>query len=500
MRSFISFLLILGSGITQNFAQTTSDVAMQNYNKASALLTQSIAKYGGLEKLQQATRFDLVGTKYFFGHFDTPEKSIPVQDTSKIAFFPAMDLSYLYSALNYRGERTKIIFQQGDSTRYFGYFSSDFAIGANLSERNQLNVLWPARMLLSAHRFKKTLAWAGENAQQQVLAFNDLAGIRFNIYLDKNSGRLSKVTQLAYHELYGDYLDVVTYEYSSGSSLTPSKVSHHERGLLEAIYQYQNFKPNPVVDSSFVKAICPTCTLTELGPEKPKLTFIKIDEKLGIVALEHLNNKALVAEFESYLVIFEAPRNVEAGKAIVNFLKEKYPNKPVKYLAVSHHHPDHAGGLNAFVDIGANIITTPGNEAFFNKLLHTPHTLKAENTVKIKQASFKMVAPKTIFDLADSFNAVKIIEAGEGTDHVKEFLFYYFPQQKLLFVGDLVLFPDDGVMDQSQRALSVYNLIKTQQLNVEKIYTSWPLHNQRSYGTLEDLKACLAKNYPDLNK
>jgi flavorubredoxin len=167
---------------------------------------------------------------------------------------------------------------------------------------------------------------------------------------------------------------------------------------------------------------------------------------------------------------------------------------------VSHHHPDHAGGLNAFVDIGASIITTPGNQAFFNKLLNATHTLKAENGMKAKPASFKMVPPKTAFNLTDPSNSVKIIEAGEGTDHVKEFLFFYFPQQKLLFVGDLVLFPEEGVMDQSQRALSVHNLIKTQQLNVEKIYTSWPLHNQKTYGSMEDLKASLAKNYPDLNK
>jgi hypothetical protein len=500
MRTVVLFILSLSLGITQGFAQAAAEVAMQNYTKANALLTQSITKSGGLEKLNQATRFDLIGTKYFFGHFDTPEKSIPVKDTSKIAFFPAMDLSYLYSTLNYRGDRTKIIFQQGDSTRYFGYFSDDFTIGANLSERNQLNVLWPAQMLLLAHRFKKTLAWVGEDKLQQILAFNDLTGTRFNFYLDKSTGRLNKVTQLAYHELYGDYLDVITYEYSDGNTFTPNKVSHYERGLLEAMYQYQNFKPNPIVDSAFVKAICPTCTMAELGTGKPKLTFTKIDEKLGIIALEHLDNKVLLAEFESYLVVFEAPRNVEAGKAIIAFLKEKYPNKPIKYLAVSHHHPDHAGGLNAFVDIGASIITTPGNQAFFNKLLNATHTLKAENGMKAKPASFKMVPPKTAFNLTDPSNSVKIIEAGEGTDHVKEFLFFYFPQQKLLFVGDLVLFPEEGVMDQSQRALSVHNLIKTQQLNVEKIYTSWPLHNQKTYGSMEDLKASLAKNYPDLNK
>ena len=62
------------------------------------------------------------------------------------------------------------------------------------------------------------------------------------------------------------------------------------------------------------------------------------------------------------------------------------------------------------------------------------------------------------------------------------------------------MFPKGELRQQRKRAYSVYQLIKEKKLNVEKIYTAWPLKDQKEFGTLQDLKDSLKKNYPDLEK
>ena len=86
-------------------------------------------------------------------------------------------------------------------------------------------------------------------------------------------------------------------------------------------------------------------------------------------------------------------------------------------------------------------------------------------------------------------------QSGKGLEISQTF---YFPKQKILFVGDLVIFPKEKVMDQKERALSVYNLIVSEKLEVDKIYTSWPLKDQKEFGSIIDLKNSLLKFYPDL--
>lgn len=183
---------------------------------------------------------------------------------------------------------------------------------------------------------------------------------------------------------------------------------------------------------------------------------------------------------------------------MIDLTKKQFPNKPIKYVAFSHHHPDHAGGFAAFVQNNTQLITTKGNIPYFEKLLTATHTLKPENTISFTKMSSKIISAKDSLNLEDEVNQVIIYEAGENTDHVKEFLFFYFPRQKILFVGDLVMFPQKGISDQYKRAYSVYELIKNKKLDVEKIYTSWPLKEQKPYGTMQDLKASLIKNYPNL--
>jgi glyoxylase-like metal-dependent hydrolase (beta-lactamase superfamily II) len=54
--------------------------------------------------------------------------------------------------------------------------------------------------------------------------------------------------------------------------------------------------------------------------------------------------------------------------------RQKYGNKPIKYLVLSHHHVDHVGGMRTFIGEGATVVVGKGDGDYFRKALARPQT------------------------------------------------------------------------------------------------------------------------------
>src|SRR5207302_3399614 len=85
-------------------------------------------------------------------------------------------------------------------------------------------------------------------------------------------------------------------------------------------------------------------------------------------------HNSFIVEMCEYLVVFDAPGDDSAANWILSAAHAKYPGKPVKYLVLTHHHMDHAGGLRAFAAQGATIVTGKGTAAHCRRVLAAPFT------------------------------------------------------------------------------------------------------------------------------
>src|SRR5262245_39956489 len=86
------------------------------------------------------------------------------------------------------------------------------------------------------------------------------------------------------------------------------------------------------------------------------------------------SHHSLIVEMKDHLVVFDSPVSDAQTNMVLALARAKYAGKPVKYLVLTHHHMDHAGGLRAYAAQGATIVTGKGTAAHFKKVLAAPFT------------------------------------------------------------------------------------------------------------------------------
>jgi glyoxylase-like metal-dependent hydrolase (beta-lactamase superfamily II) len=478
----------------QSIAQSA---AKENYYKADSLLKLLVKEYGNNSSFKYKTE----GTEYIYGHYSTPEQAdtCPLKGNmaglNKGTVLVQSDM--IYAKKPYQS--STLFF--ADSCYFVDYGETKIA---RLNKTDLLFVcLYSPNILIQAMLSNKaSLHCFTTKDKLNIIGFNDKAGNKYYVSIT-NKGFISRLEKFVYDDIYGDVTEELLYEnykkLSTGGYIA-EHVVHKKSGLVQRDLNFS--VAEFAIDSSLIKEQLKYNP--GLKDEKNLLADITVDEVgkgLYLLKLNKQNNKVLVAEYKDYLAVIEAPLNLQTGRDIIARLKEKFPSKPVKYCFLGHHHPDHAGAIPAFMEINAQIISTKGNLGFYKKITAGKHSLNSGQDELVLKGykgfeTIDLLSSKTYFP---GENAVQALEFGKNTSHTNEFLAFYFKNEKILFVGDLVLFPEKGIRDQGQRAYSVFQLIKDNKLDVNKIYTSWPLHNFRDFGTMQDLQDCIKKSHPEVN-
>src|SRR5712692_8328117 len=159
-----------------------------------------------------------------------------------------------------------------------------------------------------------------------------------------------------------------------------------------------------------------------------------VDLAPGVQQVVGGTHNSLVVEMPTYLVVFDAPVNEGQSQWTIDAAKAKYPGKPIKYLVMTHHHTDHAGGARTYVVEGATIIVGKGNGEHFQKIFSAPH--------KVDQDALQRNPRKPeIIEVADS----KLLKDGQRelgiyrieNRHATGMVIGYVADARLGFVADL---------------------------------------------------------------
>src|SRR5688572_27421080 len=101
-----------------------------------------------------------------------------------------------------------------------------------------------------------------------------------------------------------------------------------------------------------------------------------VDIAPGVYHIRGGSHHSMVVEMKDHLIVVEAPLFEERSVAVIQALKERFPDKPVRHLVITHFHFDHSGGARAYAAIGATLMAPTSILPFLNEMIGRPHTLR----------------------------------------------------------------------------------------------------------------------------
>jgi glyoxylase-like metal-dependent hydrolase (beta-lactamase superfamily II) len=173
------------------------------------------------------------------------------------------------------------------------------------------------------------------------------------------------------------------------------------------------------------------------APARPPIQTTKVDGADGVYIFRNGNHQSMfIVTSEGVIATDPVAYGKPQGGAQYVAEIRKVTNLPIKYLIYSHHHYDHIAGGKAFKDAGATILAHRRAKERLD-LLKDPHTPAVDETIDDSGRVIRMGG--------------KILEMSYvGLNHSDSTLVFRLPQDRLLFVVDLIpvgQFPGRGLID-----------------------------------------------------
>ena len=142
----------------------------------------------------------------------------------------------------------------------------------------------------------------------------------------------------------------------------------------------------------------------------------------------------LIVEMKDGLVIFDAPCCAEQSRAVIAAAHERFPDKPIKYVVLTHHHMDHTGGTRTFVAEGATVIVPDTAQAYFEQNFARPHTVVADAQQKANKP-LHVVGVADTMTLKDDTMEIRLQKI--ANPHVDGMLIGYVVPANVVWVTDI---------------------------------------------------------------
>ena len=501
-RLFVSaiFIVAIATPLLAQNGVHQQNASQRSYQQARRVLDDAIQAHGGLEALRAIKDFTLKEKSKIHARYQSPTAEPPfatgtseetlIVDTERGLVFD--DLKAVNAGFN-AWTRTVIKGSEGQTYDMWSKTATPIVNASVNNFRGQIRRL-PPFVLLEALDRAPTLRWLGEDElggrKQKVISVIRPDNQQLSLSFDAQTNLLTRYGYLYADPVTGD--SEIAQSYSGyrtvGNLKLPSgRVLYNSGGAIqEAEYTDVQINTKPaesvfVGPEGFEKLDAPPAT-----PPPPAVSKVAEDVYL-LQGLAGGTHNVLFVAFNDHILVLEAPEQILYNSNSVQALtkiKETVPGKPIKYLVLTHHHSDHAGGFREYVAEGATIVTTANTRTFLEKAVNDSSLLPKSSGRKLAVETIQN--KKRVFQ--DDKHVVEIYDVGPNP-HAEEILVAYLPKEKILFQADLLNAAPNGTFPIAQDStISFSERIKQLGLQVEKIYG---VHGRAA--TPEELRTSIEK-------
>jgi glyoxylase-like metal-dependent hydrolase (beta-lactamase superfamily II) len=188
-------------------------------------------------------------------------------------------------------------------------------------------------------------------------------------------------------------------------------------------------------------------------PPGGSLKLVELAPNVQHVQGGNANN--LIVAMKDHLVVFDAPYGELQSRWVIEAAKKKYPDKPIKYLVLTHHHMDHAGGTRTFIAQGATVIVPVPDRAYFEKVARSPHTIVPDALSKKPRAG-RIEEVKDQMSLKDDSDEIRLFNI--PNPHAEGMILTHVVKSNVVYVTDLLT--PRGRIERHPGTLSVGEALK----------------------------------------
>lgn len=486
--ALIFFVLLVSFTHAQNLTH-------DSYKRAREVLDRSVEAYGGITRLRAIENFSLKAIG------DT------VQRNQSRKTFASDRTSYRIDiTVDLKGNRMYQLNNGGypGGFRYHGSFAVDKTEGVSYDmirkvviprpnmppavTRQRLRYV-PQMLVINALDRASRLRHLGradfQGRPHNVVSYANEDGLEIALYFDGTTNLLTKYETLGTDPFMGDVVTEFIFSGYKNEGGVPIALGRLTKvgGEMNEELKYEQLSFNSTLVDEMFKA--PT-GVPAMRPA-PQITdpVTKLAENVYTVVAGGYN--VLFVGFKDHIFVMETPANDNVSRQAIEAIKKTIPGKPIRYISVTHHHDDHAGGLRRYIAEGATLIAAPGEKSFFEKVAASKFTIDPDAlTLNPQQLKIETIANgKRI--LTDGTTTVEILDIGSGP-HAEEMLVAYLPNEKIIFQGDLLNRPANGDHPIANDTSAHFaNWIESKKLAVEKII---PVHG--TVTTMDELRKAVA--------
>lgn len=431
-------------------ALTAQNATIDSYLKARPILDRAVAAYGGLQELRAIENVSL-----------KVEGDSVHRNQSKKAFISdrtPLTAEYIIDVKNTR-------YRQRLDGHYPGGFDwiNGFAInkteGVTWDElrgafnpipnvppsnlRRRIRII-PQLMVLNAHDRSSRLRFLGtttfDGRPHSVISYSNEDGLEISLYIDDKTGLLSKNEYLFTDPFTGDTVSEMVYTgyRQENGRMVPTGRKDLISGELVSDVKVIEVRFNAQLTDDNFKLPAGLKAATPAPAAQP---FTKYSENVYTVNAGGYN--VLAVGFKEHIFVMEAPGGDGVSRQAIAEIRKLFPGKPIKYVAVTHHHDDHAGGIRTYIAEGTTLLAMPGERSFFEKVAKSRFTIDPDALTINPQPLKVELIKEGKRTLTDGTTTVELIDIGPG-GHTDEMLVAYLPAEKLIFQGDLLNRPGNG--------------------------------------------------------
>ena len=479
LRSAVALALVAAASIAS--ADGTETLAERNQEKARAVLDRAVEANGGAEALRavDVVRIRLNGQVFPRLQMTTP--SPPFEggpfDETLLADLEnnRMRLDQKAGGFGFEGDVTVTI-ADGAGNTYDNRAKTVTPIPPDQATQQQFTQYQrrlPNLLLRQALDRATSLRYLGEDEfdgrRQDVLTFVMADTQQVALYIDSDTGLVSKYELLFVDSLEGvEASEIIFRDYQKvGNYQVPRRWTLRQLGEDQTRYTLQaEFNP-PVTDDSFryspagYQVVKPVPTTLEENVDKLADGVYVIQNVTG------QNQNSMAVEFADFVAAVEAPGSSDGADALIKRIHQLIPGKPIRYVAMTHHHGDHIGGMRSFIAEGATVVTTAENRPVIEAMAASKQNDRLGREPRKPEFLLLENGRRTI---EDGRRRLELIDIGPNP-HAKQMVIAWLPAEKVVFQGDLFFVPaNDAPFGPPQPAtVSFVKKLRELKLPAEKI-------------------------------